>query len=57
MKAFELWLIRGYHLHECLYMIQKLAPDRPGQGFARHASRRLSLEHEALAHKNAINLQ
>ena len=28
----------------------KLAPDRPGQGFACHTARRLRLEHEALAH-------
>ena len=28
----------------------KLAPDRPGQGFASHTARRLRLEHEALAH-------
>ena len=28
----------------------KLAPDRPGKGFASHTARRLLLEHEALAH-------
>ena len=29
---------------------QKLAPDRPTQGFESHTARRLRLEHEALAH-------
>jgi hypothetical protein len=28
----------------------KLAPDRPGQGFAGHTARRLRLEHQGLAH-------